>query len=142
MSPIAGNIKLRVMKNQDGPPDPDMVLSRGMDGLWQIGLADISALLAEAEQQPDYGATLLRLITSYYERGMSISTSFAPNASTGIFATLRNDPDFPRGLSKRKTDALVRELQRNGALVSETYKKPNRATAGRWLVVGPPTAKG
>lgn len=134
---VSGNVKLRVMKNQDGPPNPDMVLFRGLNGFWQIGVADISALIPVVEQ-PDYGPTLLRLIASYYQRGTSISTSFAANATTGVYATLKDDPDFPRGLNRKKTDALVRQLQRDGALASEQYRRPNRTFADRWVVVVAP----
>lgn len=134
-----GEVKLRVMKNQDGPLDPDMVLSRGLDGFWQVGAADVSALLPPAEQI-DHGPALLRLIASYYERGTFISTSLAPQATSGVFATLKGDPDFPRGLGKKQTDALIRRLEREGALVTEHYRRTNRSFAERWAVVGPPPA--
>jgi hypothetical protein len=133
---VPGDVKLRIMKNQDGPPDPDLVLSRGLDGFWQVDAADLSALLPSTEQ-PDHGPALLRLIASYYQRGQFISTSLAPNATTGVFATLNGDPEFPRGLSRKKTEALVRKLQRVGLLVEEPYTRRNRSHADRWAVIGP-----
>lgn len=138
---ILGGVKLRVMKNQDGPPDPDMVLSRGSDGFWQIGAADISALYPAADL-PDHGPALLTLIESYYQRGTFVSTSLAPQATSGVFATLKGDPDFPRGLTKKQTDGLVRQLERDGALMCEHYRRANRTYAERWRVVRAPEAAG
>lgn len=136
-----GGVKLRVMKNQDGPPDPDTVLSRGSDGFWQVGAADISALLPAVEQL-NHGPALLALIASYYQRGIFMSTSLAPQATSGVFATLKGDPDFPKGLTKKGTDALLRQLERDGALAYEHYRRPNRSFAERWVVVQPPMAGG
>lgn len=130
---VPGNIKLRVMKNQDGPPDPDMVLSRGEYGFWRVGSTDLTALLPQADQ-PDHSPALLQLIADYYDRAMYMSTSLAPQATAGVFATLKNDPDFPRGLTKKRTDALIRDLQRKGALIVEQYRRPNRGLAERWAV--------
>jgi hypothetical protein len=138
---ILGGVKLRVMKNQDGPPDPDVALSRCSDGFWQVSGADFSALLPPFEQV-DHGPTLLRLIAAYYQRGQFISTSLAANATTGVFATLKTDPEFPRGLSRKQTDGIVRKLLREGLMVAESYTRSNRSHADRWAVITPPPAAG
>jgi AAA domain len=133
---VLGDIKLRVMKNQDGPPDPDMLLERGLHGLWQVGVTFTGTLAFKDET--DHGPTVLRLISEYYRRATYISTSLAPQAHTGVYATLRSDPSFPKGMSRKRTTELVRQLQRDGMLTAERYQRGNRTWAERWAVaLGP-----
>jgi hypothetical protein len=129
---VLGDIKLRVMKNQDGPPDPDSRLERGLHGLWQVGV-EFTGTLAFRDET-DHGPAVLRLIADYYARGTYMSTSFAPQAHTGVFATLRSDPGFPKGLSRKRTTELVRQLERDGMLTKERYQRGNRTWAERWAV--------
>ena len=133
---VLGDIKLRVMKNQDGPPDPDMLMERGLHGLWQLGVQFGGSLAFKDET--DHGPTVLRLIAEYYGRGIYMSTSFTPQAHAGVFPTLRSDPNFPKGLSRKRTTELVRQLERDGLLVIEKYQRANRTWAERWAVVPAP----
>lgn len=127
---------LRVMKNQDGQPAPDMELLRDESGLWRPGIRiDVDALTGNGA---DHAATIARLIQGYYARGTFISTSLAPNAPTGAYATLKNDPQFPSGLSKKRTIELVRRLERDGILSKEPYQRANRGWAERWMVTREP----
>ena len=127
---------LRVMKNQDGQPAPDMELLRDESGLWRLGIRiDVDALTGNGA---DHAATIARLIQGYYARGTYISTSLAPNAPTGAYATLKNDPQFPSGLSKKRTIELVRRLERDGILSKEPYQRANRGWAERWMVTREP----
>ncbi|WP_106639506.1 AAA family ATPase [Allosphingosinicella vermicomposti] len=136
-SMVAGDILLRVMKNQDGPPEPDMVVQRGMHGLWQSA-ADLTGITSVQKYEADHGPTILRLIAEYYARNKFMSTSLAPQASTGVYATLKSDPQFPVGLTRKRTNQVVRQLERDGLLIEETYKRGNRATGERWAVaLGP-----
>jgi RecA-family ATPase len=137
-SSVAGDILLRVMKNQDGPPEPDMVIERGMHGLWQIA-TDISGITSTQKDEANHGSTILRLIAEYYERNKFMSTSLAPQASTGVYATLKSDPSFPTGLSRKRTNEVVRQLERDGLLIAEPYKRGNRATGERWAVARGPS---
>ncbi|WP_312784454.1 AAA family ATPase [Brevundimonas sp.] len=130
--PVSESFVLRVMKNQDGPPDPDMELVRGPCGLWHLGkhaLGDLSP-----QDDSAHVETLLTLIGAYYERGSYMSTSFAPQATTGVYLTLKDDPQFPRGLSRKRTEKLVRQLERDGRLVKEEYRRSNRSASERWAV--------
>jgi RecA-family ATPase len=129
---VSETFLLRVMKNQDGPPDPDMELIRTQHGLWQIA-ATFGGNFAQKDES-DRGATLLRLIAEHYERGTYMSTSLAPQASTGVYATLKDAPGFPRGLTRKRVEALVRQLERDCLLVKEDYKRGNRAMGERWAV--------
>lgn len=123
---------LRVMKNQDGQPAPDMELLRDESGLWRLGICiDIDALTGASQ---DHASAIARLIKDYYARGTFISTSLAPNAPTGAYATLKDDPQFPRRLSKKRTIDLVRGLERDGVLSKEPYQRANRGWAERWKV--------
>lgn len=133
---VSETFTLRVMKNQDGPPDPDMVLIRGQHGLWQIA-ATFGGNLAQKDET-DHGATMLKLIAEYYERGTYMSTSLTPQAHSGVYPTLKGDPNFPRGLNRNRTAELVRQLERDGLLVKEAYQRGNRAWAERWAVARGP----
>lgn len=127
---------LRVMKNQDGQPAPDMELLRDESGLWRPGIRiDVDALTGNGA---GHAPTIARLIQGYYARGTFISTSLAPNAPTGAYATLKNDPQFPSGLSKKRTIELVRRLERDGILSKEPYQRANRGWAERWMVTREP----
>lgn len=129
---IGETFLLRVMKNQDGSPDPDMELHRGQSGLWQVAIT-FAGNLAEKDEA-DNGEALLKLIAEHYERGCYMSTSLAPQATTGVYATLRDAPGFPRGLPRKRVEALVRQMERDGLLVREEYKRGNRAMGERWAV--------
>jgi hypothetical protein len=128
---------LRVMKNQDGQPMPDMELQRGEFGLWQLGGVVLGGDLAPGDKT-DHSATIARLIGEYYDRGQYMSASLAAQASTGVYPTLKGDPSFPQGLSRKRTADIVRGLKRNGVLAEEAYQRPNRTWAERWMVMRDP----
>jgi len=67
-----------------------------------------------------------------------MSASLAPQATTGVYATLKGDPAFPKGLSRKRTNELVRTLKRDGVLIEEPYKRGNRTDAERWMVLRDP----
>ncbi|WP_338244786.1 phage NrS-1 polymerase family protein [Aurantiacibacter hainanensis] len=133
---LSESFVLRVMKNQDGPPTPDMELQRGDWGLWQRAV-EIGGNLAPSHV-PDHTSTIARLIGDYYDRGHYMSASLAPQASTGVFDTLKSDPSFPKGLTRKRTADIVRGLKRDGVLAEEPYKRPNRSWAERWMVLRDP----
>lgn len=134
---VPADIVLRVMKNQDGPPEPDMTLERGMHGLWRIA-SDLSAITGVQKDEADHGPAILRLIAEYYERNKFMSTSLAPQATTGVYAMLKSDPGFPAGLKRARTNEMVRQLERDGLLIAEEYKRGNRAVGERWAVARAP----
>lgn len=123
---------LRVLKNQDGANMPELEVQRGEWGLWQLAV-QIGGNLGP-DNTAEHASTILRLIGEYYARGKSISASLAANAATGVYATLKGDPAFPQGLTKKRTNDIVRDLERSGALVIESYKRANRADAERWAI--------
>lgn len=119
---------LKVMKNQDGPPAPDIALRR-IDGvLMPLVTYDPEAPNRKAAQ----AATVLRLIGEYHERGHSIGTSLAPQATTGVFKTLKGDPAFPKGLDFEGTCQIIRDAQRMGVLVEEDHKYSRAKFRPRW----------
>lgn len=129
---VSEQFLLRIMKHQDGVPEPDMALIRGQCGLWQIAATFGGELARDGE--PDHAETLLTLIGEYYHRAIYISTSLAPQATTGVFATLKGDPRWPKTLTKKRVEALVRQLERDGELLREQYQRGNRGHAERWAV--------
>jgi AAA domain len=128
-------VLLKVEKNQDGQPAPDLELLRDLYGFW-LPAVQLKGELAGAIG-PVPSETLLRLIDEYYQRGKWISPSLAGNATTGVYDTLRGDPQFPL-LNKKKTAEIVRNLERDGSLDKETYRRPEGGNAQRWKVVPKP----
>jgi RecA-family ATPase len=124
-------ITLRVMKNQDGPPAPDMEVLRQDTGFW-IPAVQISGSM---ERGGNYAPTILRLIREYYERGQWISTSLAPQATTGVYQTLKGDPNCPP-IGRKRLDDLIRNLERDQQLVREDYRRTNGGKSERWKVPG------
>lgn len=82
-------------------------------------------------------AAVLKLIDEYTQRGQSISTSLAPQATTGVFSTLKGDPAFPPGLDRETTCQIVRDAQRLGVLVEEDYEYSRGKFKPRWRVKVP-----
>ncbi|SKC02534.1 AAA family ATPase [Sphingopyxis flava] len=135
---VGERFMLRVMKNQDGVTQPDLQLQRGEWGLWQLAVEIGDDLALGVNAGTDHAATLARLIGEYYARGKYISTSLAPQASTGAYAMLKDDPEFPQGLKRKRTIDLMRGLERDGVLAAEPYQRPNRSWAERWTVLRDP----
>ncbi|MBK8438306.1 MAG: AAA family ATPase [Rhodobacter sp.] len=137
-SVISETFLLRVMKNQDGTPIPDMELARGEFGLWQQDVHIGGNLTGTPE--PDPRQVIAELIGEYYDRGQFVSASLAANAPTGTHATLSGDPRWPRRLRKAKqTNEVVRDMERDGILAKEPYQRPNRSWAERWTVMRDPS---
>lgn len=135
---ISESFLLRVMKNTDGKPVPDRELARDNNGLWQAGV-HIGGDLA-GEQQQDVREVIATLIREYYEREDFISASLAANAPTGAHASLSGDPRWPRKLRRAKqTNEVLRDMVRDGILAKEPYKRPNRTTGERWMVLRDPS---
>lgn len=130
---VVESLLLRVMKNQDGPPMPDLELLRGDTGLWFPAVQFTGKLAHKEDRKPD--EVLLKLIGKHYSAGSFMSTSLAPQASTGVHAVLKADEDFPRWLTKKRTADVVRTLEQQGKLIREPFKRANRTTAERWKVV-------
>jgi hypothetical protein len=115
------------MKNQDGPGAPDMEVVRQDTGFWTPAVS----FSGMNERGCDYAPIVLRLIGEYYERRKWISTSLAANATTGVFPTLKGDPNFPP-LDRKRTEAIVRQLEREQKLEPEEYRRNNGGKAERW----------
>lgn len=137
---VGERFMLRVMKNQDGVTRPDLELQRGEWGLWQLGVEIGGDLAVGTHAGTDHAATLVRLIGEYYARGKYISASLAAQATTGAYAVLKDDPEFPKGLKRKRMTDLVRGLERDGVLVAEPYKRPNRTLGERWMVLRDPSS--
>jgi hypothetical protein len=137
-SVISETFLLRVMKNTDGKPVPDMELARGEFGLWQQGVHLGGALVGEP--QPDEREVIAKLIGEYYDRGQFVSASLAANAPTGVHASLKGDPRWPRKLRKAKqTNEVLRDMERDGIIAKEPYQRPNRTWTERWMVMCDPS---
>ena len=123
------------MKNTDGKPVPDMELARGEFGLWQQGVHIGGELVGEP--QPDEREVIAKLIGEYYERGQFVSTSSAANAPTGVHASLKGDPRWPRKLRKAKqTNEVLRDMERDGIIAKGPVPAPRTErgpSGGRWM---------
>lgn len=95
-----------------------------------------AAETAQALLRQAYKLPLLKLIHEFYSRQEWISPS--PNsAQTNAFALLKKEATFPLGKSrddKAECLAILRELERDGCLTKESYKKPDRHQGERWAL--------
>jgi hypothetical protein len=78
--------------------------------------------------------TIIGLIQEFYARGEWISPSQAsPNGNT--YSMLSGEANFPSTLMKKKVLTLCRELERDGYLAREVYRKETQRKQGeRWVV--------
>lgn len=137
-SVISETFLLRVMKNTDGKPIPDMELARGEFGLWQQGVHLGGSLVGDPP--PDERKVIATLIQQYNDRGQWISASLSANATTGAHASLSGDPRWPRRLRKAKqTNEVLRDMERDGIVAKEPYQRPNRTWTERWTVTRDPS---
>ena len=130
LKPKAGvSVVLKVDKNQDAEPIPEIELFWDKSGRLALG----SPSSAQTHRQ-DYSELFLKLIDERYQRGQFMSTSVAPQASTGVYASLKDDEQFPKELTRAATNAIVQSLVASGRLCSEEYQRPNRSKDSRWKV--------
>ena len=130
-----GNLSLAHQKNNLGKKQPDLCISFREDG---------SSLRANTEQsqinkdlmRQIHRRFLLKLIHEFYSRGEWINPS-ANSAMTNVHAMLKAEAGFPFGASrdgKSECFALIRECERDGLLLKEGYKKPDRHNGQRWAL--------
>ncbi|CAG9932043.1 AAA family ATPase [Candidatus Nitrotoga arctica] len=132
----AGSLSLAHQKNNVGKKQPDMNLAFRVDGSSIIsldaghanGMASVNALLREGYRLP-----LMKLIHEFYVRGENISVS-ANSPGTNAHALLKAEPSYPQGLNKANCLAVIRECERQGFIVRETYIKKDRHEAERWAL--------
>ncbi len=133
---VSETIFLRVMKNQDGEPAPDIELHKDGNGFWHAAVTLGPSLLNPGGPAEDPAKVILRLIGEYYQRAQYVGTSLAPNSTKGVWAVLNGDPQFPRKLTKPKTAAIIRNLERDGLLKKGSCKNvAQRKDEDCWEVV-------
>lgn len=135
-----GNLLLGHEKNNYGKKQPPLKLAFRMNG------SSLQAIDPEQNEESEAGnaatkATfrqwsrepILKMIYEFYTRGENISAS--PNSpSTNVYAMLKTEATYPANLNKAECLAVVRDCQRDGLIISETYKKPDRHNAERWAL--------
>lgn len=90
--------------------------------------AEVKAMMRRWQREP-----ILKMIHEFYTREEYISVS--PNSpGTNVHAMLKYEATYPANLNKAECLGLVRECQRDGLIVSETYKKLDRHNAKRWAL--------
>lgn len=86
--------------------------------------------LAQAVVRNAQRAEILKLIGRYAGQGTNLSMKLnAP--STNIYNVLADDPDFPVRLDRKTFFGLLRDLENEGLVGQETYRKANRTTGQR-----------
>lgn len=135
-----GNLSLSHEKNNYGKKQPPLKLAFHMNGssLQTIGVEQNEASEAnnaagKAVSRAWYQKPILKMIYEFYTRGENISVS--PNSpSTNVHAMLKSEVTYPANLNKTECLAVVRDCQRDGLIISETYKKADRHNAERWAL--------
>lgn len=133
-----GNLSLRHEKNNYGKKQPPLKLAFRMNG------SSLQTIEPEQNEESEADKTafrmwhrepILKMIYEFYTRGENISVS--PNSpSTNVYAMLKTEATYPANLNKAECLAVVRDCQREGLIISETYKKPDRHNAERWALTG------
>jgi|CXWL01.1.fsa_nt_gi hypothetical protein len=149
-----GNLSLGHEKNNYGKKQPPLKLAFRMNGSSlqttnteqneanAADNAEVKAMMRRWQREP-----ILKMIHEFYTRGENISVS--PNSpGTNVHAMLKSEATYPANLNKTECLAVVRDCQRDGLIVSETYKKPDRHNAERWALtekglqfIGEPVSK-
>lgn len=135
-----GNLSLGHQKNNVGKKQPLLNIAFRDDGSSLITtnaahLEQSKGVNASANAliRIEHRAPLLKLIHEFYGRGENISVS--PNSpSTNTHSMLKAEAGYPLGLKKPECLAVVRECEREGLLVRETYRKPDRHNGQRWAL--------
>ncbi|SEQ22593.1 AAA family ATPase [Nitrosomonas ureae] len=135
-----GNLSLEHVKNNYGKKQPPLKLAFRIDGsslqaidTEQNGESEANSAAANAMCRMWHREPILKMIHEFYMRGENISVS--PNSpSTNVYSMLKTESTYPAGLIKAECLAVVRDCQREGLIISETYKKPDRHNAERWAL--------
>lgn len=77
-------------------------------------------------------AVILKLIGKAAGAGATLSTK--PTATYNAFVALRDDPEFPDRLDRRGFFQILRDMENEGLVASETYTRSNR-TPGQRIVL-------
>mgnify|MGYP003385724650 FL=1 len=136
-----GNLSLSHEKNNYGKKQPPLKLAFRMNGssLQTIGNEQNEASEADnaatgkAVSRTWQQKPILNMIYEFYTRGESISVS--PNSpNTNVYTMLKTEATYPAGMNKAECLAVVRDCQRDGLIINETYRKHDRHTAERWAL--------
>ena len=77
-------------------------------------------------------AVILKLISKAVASGATLSPK--PNASNNVFVALRDEPEFPNRIDRREFFQILRDLEYEKLVASETYIRSNR-TPGQRVVL-------
>lgn len=136
-----GSLTLAHHKNNFGITQPvlNIAFHEGGSSFYATNVSSSNSSAAEAAQallRQAHKLPLLKLIHEFYSRQEWISPS--PNsAQTNAFALLKKEATFPLGKSrddKAECLAILRDLERDGYLSKEFYKKPDRHQGERWAL--------
>ena len=86
--------------------------------------------LADTLLRNSHRAVILKLIGRATAAGVILSIA-SDSPRYNIFAVLKDDPEFINNLDRRPFFALLRDLEREGLVGLETYKKANRSEGKR-----------
>ena len=75
-------------------------------------------------------AVILKLISRAVAAGVNLSMS-SNSPRSNIYNVLADDPEFPNRLDRKTFFGLMRDMEREGLVALETYKKANRMTGQR-----------
>lgn len=92
------------------------------------GLAAAATLVRNTQR-----AAILKLIARYCDMGLNLSMkSNAPQSN--IYNVLKDEPEYPAGLSRRDLFTMLRDFETEKLIGSETYRKSNRLVGYRVIL--------
>ncbi|MBC9071831.1 AAA family ATPase [Thauera sp. CAU 1555] len=87
--------------------------------------ASVAGLVGSADRD-----AVLSLIREFYDRGEYLPTS--ANAPGNAFKVLSTDPGFPKRMDRSKFFRVLREAERSGLILRESYLTAGRKERERW----------
>lgn len=125
-------LELRHQKSNLGPKQPPLQLAWPQDGIMHpLDIEPASGFIAGIQSKNDTKA-LMRLIHEYASRGEFVHPKHNSQSSAGkLFA---NEKGYPKGMKPAEACALLRDAERDGWIIRETYRGADRKQHERWTL--------
>lgn len=127
----ANNVVLRHEKCNLGPLQEEMRVEFDMEAKVFKRFGTIPGQkAAQSLVRNGQRAVILQLISRAVAAGVNLSMN-SNSPRSNIFNVLADDTEFPNKLDRKTFFGLMRDMEREGLLALETYKKANRMTGQR-----------
>jgi len=116
-------LELRHEKSNHGRKAPPLVLEWTETGVLELAGGDAPSSAEDMTLDNKVDA-VLALVKKCFERGQWINPSFASATKNNPYSELYQEPDYPRGLSKKELEKLLRYARARGLVGVDSYRCP------------------